>query len=345
MDNNKIGKYIAELRKKKKLTQQELGDKLFVTDKAVSKWERGLSLPDITILEKLADELDTDIYSILQIEKKKNTNVEKIIQEEKVKIKKQLQKKLLLLLTPFVVIICIILFKLIPFGYDVYHIRYEHNENKIINLGIPKFSFLIKNNENNYSFKNLRGKSSLKSEVKNYLNTLDHLSCNNTIYYYDKLANITVIDYLVSCNSLYCTISYNFRNGNYCNTLEIQEYKKKMGHLNTFKTLYSEDSNLKVYFLPEIHLNNYEIEKTANMQIYYQNGKEKEIVEKSTGTFDIKNDELIYYRTNIEEKSIDIPNTSNFVIKNKKLILKENYLKKYEKTIILKWGTDYEKDI
>ena len=43
MDNNKIGKYIASHRKEKGLTQQELGDKLFVTDKAVSKWERGVS--------------------------------------------------------------------------------------------------------------------------------------------------------------------------------------------------------------------------------------------------------------------------------------------------------------
>ena len=50
MDNNKIGKFIASRRKEKGLTQQELGNNLFVTDKAVSKWERGLSLPDITII-------------------------------------------------------------------------------------------------------------------------------------------------------------------------------------------------------------------------------------------------------------------------------------------------------
>ena len=49
MDNNKIGKFIASVRKEKNLTQQELGNKLFVTDKAVSKWERGLSLPDISL--------------------------------------------------------------------------------------------------------------------------------------------------------------------------------------------------------------------------------------------------------------------------------------------------------
>lgn len=43
MDINKVGKFIASLRKAKGLTQQELGDKLFVTNKAVSKWERGIS--------------------------------------------------------------------------------------------------------------------------------------------------------------------------------------------------------------------------------------------------------------------------------------------------------------
>ena len=94
MDIIKVGKNISELRKKKGLTQQELGDKLFVTDKAVSKWERGLSLPDISILEKLADILDTDIYNILQIQKKKNLNLEEIVQTERLKIKKQFRDRI-----------------------------------------------------------------------------------------------------------------------------------------------------------------------------------------------------------------------------------------------------------
>ena len=62
--NNNIGKFIASKRKEKKLTQQELGNRLFITDKAISKWDRGFRLPDITMLKKLADELDTDIYEI-----------------------------------------------------------------------------------------------------------------------------------------------------------------------------------------------------------------------------------------------------------------------------------------
>lgn len=54
MDNNKIGKFISNKRKELGLTQEELGEKLYVTDKAVSKWERGVSLPDITLLTELS---------------------------------------------------------------------------------------------------------------------------------------------------------------------------------------------------------------------------------------------------------------------------------------------------
>lgn len=338
MDNNKIGQYIASLRKRKKLTQQQLGDKLFVTDKAVSKWERGLSLPDITILEKLADELDTDIYSILQVEKKNNIDIEKILNEERIKIKKQLKKKTMLILLPIIFIGCIVLFKLIPFGYTLEHPRYTHNENKIINLGVPKFSFMMKNNENSYSYKSFRGKNILKSELKNYVNTLEHISCNDTTYFYDSDANITIVDYYVKGNIIYNTISYNVRNGNYCNEWQIKEYSKRLGTLNTFRTLYSEDSNLYIYFLPSLRIKDNKNEWIATLNIYYNDGKNKQTIERSSGTFKIENNELIYYRTEIIEhqNNIDIPNISNFVIKEQKLILKENYLKDYEKSITLK---------
>ena len=338
MDNNKIGKYIASLRKEKKLTQQQLGDKLFVTDKAVSKWERGLSLPDITILERLADVLDTDIYSILQVEKKNNLDIEKILHEERRKIKNQINKKLMIYILPIIFIVSIVLYKLIPFGYDIEHVRYNHTEDKLINLGVPKFSFLMKNNENSYSYKNFRGKSVLTSEIKSYLNTLKHISCNNTTYFYDDDANITIVDYSVKGNIIYNTISYNIRNGNYCNDWQIKEYSKILGNLNTFHTLYTEKSNLMVFFLPSLKIENNKNEWIATLDVYYNDGKTKKIIERSSGTFEIINDELIYYRTKImeHEDNIDIPNVSTFVIKEQKLILKENYLKDYEKSITLK---------
>ena len=53
MDQEKIGKFIQDARRKKNLTQYDLANMLDVTDKAVSKWERGLNLPDASIMQEL----------------------------------------------------------------------------------------------------------------------------------------------------------------------------------------------------------------------------------------------------------------------------------------------------
>lgn len=66
MDNKKIGKFISSLRKEKSMTQKDLADKLFVSDKAVSKWERGLCMPDISLIEKLANSLGVTVSEILK---------------------------------------------------------------------------------------------------------------------------------------------------------------------------------------------------------------------------------------------------------------------------------------
>lgn len=65
MDCGKVGKAIAFLRKRAGYTQKDLADRLGISDKAVSKWERGLSLPDISYFGKLAILLDTDSDSLL----------------------------------------------------------------------------------------------------------------------------------------------------------------------------------------------------------------------------------------------------------------------------------------
>lgn len=65
MDLIEIGKIIKEARISKNLTQRELANSLFVTDKAVSKWERGLSSPDNSLLVKLSGILDLDVEKIV----------------------------------------------------------------------------------------------------------------------------------------------------------------------------------------------------------------------------------------------------------------------------------------
>jgi len=69
MDNKKIGLFIASLRKDKNMTQKELADKLYISDQAVSKWERGLSMPDIGLIEKLSEYLEVSVSEILKGEK------------------------------------------------------------------------------------------------------------------------------------------------------------------------------------------------------------------------------------------------------------------------------------
>lgn len=66
MDAGKIGKFIAKKRKAMNMTQNELAEKLYITDKAVSKWERGLSFPDISVLIPLAEILNISLYDLLK---------------------------------------------------------------------------------------------------------------------------------------------------------------------------------------------------------------------------------------------------------------------------------------
>ena len=64
MNQIKIGKFISECRKEKKLTQSQLAEKMNITDKAVSKWENGKSLPDISLLLPLCEILGISLNEL-----------------------------------------------------------------------------------------------------------------------------------------------------------------------------------------------------------------------------------------------------------------------------------------
>ena len=65
MDATKTGYFIAKKRKERNMSQKELAEHLHITDKAISKWERGLSFPDITVLIPLSEVLGVSLYDIL----------------------------------------------------------------------------------------------------------------------------------------------------------------------------------------------------------------------------------------------------------------------------------------
>lgn len=65
MDQVKIGKFIAECRKNQGLTQMQLAEKFGITDRAVSKWETGKSMPDVSIMQDLCDVLHINVNELL----------------------------------------------------------------------------------------------------------------------------------------------------------------------------------------------------------------------------------------------------------------------------------------
>ena len=73
-----LGTMIAELRKKHGMTQLELAEKMGVTDKAVSKWERDLSCPDINSIPNLAEILGVSVEELMQVKKEAEAPVSKV---------------------------------------------------------------------------------------------------------------------------------------------------------------------------------------------------------------------------------------------------------------------------
>ncbi len=77
MDYNKIGNFISSERKAKKLTQAKLAEKLFISEKTVSKWENGNGIPDTNSLTKLCEIFDVSLNELLSGEKIENNNQKK----------------------------------------------------------------------------------------------------------------------------------------------------------------------------------------------------------------------------------------------------------------------------
>ena len=92
MDQLKIGKFISECRKQKNLTQMQLSEKLGITDKAISKWERGIAMPDSSIMLELCEILGISVNELLSGEKidmENNQNNEQLLLD----MAKEIEKK------------------------------------------------------------------------------------------------------------------------------------------------------------------------------------------------------------------------------------------------------------
>lgn len=107
MDPLKTGKVIMNARKRLNMTQKDLADKLFISDKAVSKWERGLSFPDISVLIPLSEILNVNLNDLLKGEEMKEKQDDTILKET-IKYSNNMNKKLKRVLGIIIVIMSII---------------------------------------------------------------------------------------------------------------------------------------------------------------------------------------------------------------------------------------------
>ena len=81
MNQEKIGKFIAQCRKEKNMTQQDLSEKLGVSSKTISNWENGRNMPDLSLFKPLCEELDINLNDFLSGEKVKETEYQKKLEE------------------------------------------------------------------------------------------------------------------------------------------------------------------------------------------------------------------------------------------------------------------------
>jgi transcriptional regulator with XRE-family HTH domain len=113
MDQEKIGKFIAECRKENGYTQASLAEKLGITDRAISKWENGKSMPDASIMLELCELLKINVNELLTGEHIiMDNNYKEVAEKNLVEMKTQEEKakeKVILVVIIFVIILAIML--------------------------------------------------------------------------------------------------------------------------------------------------------------------------------------------------------------------------------------------
>lgn len=112
MDQIKVGKFISECRKNKKITQAELAEKLNITDRAISRWETGKGLPDSSLMLALCNELDISVNELLSGEKIETKEYQSNAEKNLIELKKQIDqtRKTFLIVSYIFGIITILMF-------------------------------------------------------------------------------------------------------------------------------------------------------------------------------------------------------------------------------------------
>ena len=135
MDLTKISNLIKTKRKELGITQEELANKLFVTEKAISRWETGRGTPDISLLIPLAKELKIDVSELLNGKetKKKTNSIEKVIEYNEITKSNKFNFQFKI----------IVLFYILSIFLFLFYLRFEYDPNIELNYFIRLFMIVI----------------------------------------------------------------------------------------------------------------------------------------------------------------------------------------------------------
>lgn len=314
IDNDKIGSYIKELRTKKNLTQEELGNMIYVSRQAVSNWERGIDVPTIDNVKDIGKIFDVSIIDIYAGEKVKDIKTLNDVIHSLITLEIKKSKKILII-SSFIIFILIVMF------LTYYFITYYNN--------ISVYN--IKGDSTKYDINGILNKS-----VNNvYMNLVtdqtfdriclvhdeDEILCQSDSNYlifteyngYNEIMPLDNKEFNEYINDLYITIQSN----------EINE-KIKIDFMRYFKN----DNIIKDTY-SDINANdNYELE-FANVPEKIK--KEFEYNEKEKGFYLKKNSneykcELLYF---VEENMFNVNEDNDYHVKRWTYYLNDNSIVKY----------------
>lgn len=135
MDLNKISEFIKKKRKELGITQQELAEKLFITEKAISRWETGRGTPDISLLLPLSKELNIDVSELLNGEEsnKSKNEIEQLIEYNEITKANKFNFQFKL----------VIIFYILSFLLFLFYLRFEYDPNIELNYFVRLFIIIV----------------------------------------------------------------------------------------------------------------------------------------------------------------------------------------------------------
>lgn len=225
MNQEKIGKFICELRKEKNWTQYDLAEKVVISRQAVSKWERGVTIPDSSTLLILSQLFDVTINELLlgeRINSKDNNTKEKMekitlgIVDDYINNKRKLKRIIKILIIAVIILLNLFLIYYFINSYNsikVYMIN-GNNDNFVIKDGIlvmtkSKIYFSLGDisSKNNVEIESIELFSKINNKKKNIYFNDDSSMLLKDYYGYNAYFDYESIDKII--NSLYVTISYS----------------------------------------------------------------------------------------------------------------------------------------